>query len=223
MSVIFNKRPPQPKYPFIWDVEPVLDFQRKLVGNDFLSDKILTLKVSMLLSLFSTSRVSEITISRMDYFTKHSSVYTFFILHLTKTCRRGKKPHLNLKFYNFPGDKKLCVCKAVDSYLERNNAWGVGESQFLVSHIKPYKSVSPSTVFRWLGQVLAMVGINTEVFKAHSIRSASSSKTELTGFSLIDIIKQGHWSQTSIFQKFYRKSIKEYDAIFQSGTFNKQL
>ena len=77
MSVMFNKRPPQPKYPFIWDVEPVLDFQRKLVGNDLLSDKILTLKASMLLSLFSTSRVSEITISRMDYFTKHSSVTHF--------------------------------------------------------------------------------------------------------------------------------------------------
>ena len=102
MSVIFNTRLPQPKYPFIWDVEPVLDFQRKLVYNDLLSDKLLTLKVSMLLSLFSTSRVSEITISRLDYFTKHSSAYTFSLLHLTKTCRRGKKPHLNLRFYNFP-------------------------------------------------------------------------------------------------------------------------
>ena len=41
MSGIFNKRPPQPKYPFIWDVETVLDFLRKLPGNDLLSDKLL--------------------------------------------------------------------------------------------------------------------------------------------------------------------------------------
>ena len=45
MLGIFNKRPPQPKYPFIWDVETVLDFLRKLPGNDFLSNKLLTLKV----------------------------------------------------------------------------------------------------------------------------------------------------------------------------------
>ena len=57
MSVIFNKRPPQPKYPFIWDVEPVLDFLKKILGDDLLSDKLLTPKVSMLLALLSASRV----------------------------------------------------------------------------------------------------------------------------------------------------------------------
>ena len=102
----------------------------------------------MLLPLLSASRVSEITDLRVDYLTKHSSVFTFAIPHLTKTCRRGKKPHPNLKFYNFPGKNKLSVCKATDSYLERCNVWGVGESQFLVSHIKPHKPVPPSAVSR---------------------------------------------------------------------------
>ena len=223
MSGIFNKRPPQPKYPFIWGVETFLDFLRKLPGNDLLSDKLLTMKVSMLLSLLSPSRVSEITNLRLDYFTKHSSVYTFAIPQLTKTFRRGKKPHPSLKFYNFPGDSKLCVCKAIDSYLGRRNAWGVEESQFLVSHIKLHKPVSLPTVSRWLGQVLAMAGINTEVFNTHSTRAASSSNAEVTGVFLTDIIIQGHWSEASTFQRFYRKSIKEYDSNFQSGILNKQL
>ena len=52
-SGIFNKRPPQPKYPFIWDVETVSDFLYNLPGNDLLSDKLLTMKASMLLALFS--------------------------------------------------------------------------------------------------------------------------------------------------------------------------
>ena len=106
-----------------------------------------------------------------------------------KICQRDKKPHPNLKFYNFADDSKLYVCKAINSYLERGNVWGVGESQFLVSHIKPHKLVSPSTVSRWLGQVLAMAGINTELFEVHSNRSASSSKAEVIGVSLTDIIK----------------------------------
>ena len=159
----------------------------------------------------------------MDYLTKNSSVYTFAIPHLTKTFRKSKKPHPNLKFYNFPGDSKLCVCKAIDSYLERRNVWGVEESQFLVSHIKPHKPVSPSTVSRWLGKVLVMTSINTEAFKAHSTRSASSSKAEVTGVPLTNISKQNHWSQASTFQRFYRKSTKEYDSNFQLGILNKQL
>ena len=103
------------------------------------------------------------------------------------------------------------------------NVWRVKESQFIVSHIKPHKPVSPSRVSRWLGQVLAMTGINTEGFKAHLTRSLSSSKAEITGVYLTDIIKQGNWSQTSTFQRFYRKSIKEYNSNFQSGILNKQL
>ena len=145
MPGIFNMKPPQPKYSFIWDVESVLDFPRKLRGNDLLSEKLLTLNVSMLLSLLSASKVSEITNLRVDYLTKHSCVYTFAFPHLTKTCQRGRKPHLNLKFYNFPSDSKLCVWKAIDSYLGKCNVWGVGESRFLVSQIKPHKPVSPST------------------------------------------------------------------------------
>ena len=159
----------------------------------------------MLLSLLSASKISEITNLRVDYSTQHSSVYAFTIPHLTKTCQRGKKPYPNLKFYNFPGDSKLSLCKAIDSYLKRRNFWGVGESQFLVSHIKPHKPVSPSTVTGWLGQVIAIAGINIEVFKMHSTRSASSSKAEVTAVSLVDIIKQGHWSQPSkVLQKKYQ-------------------
>ena len=111
----------------------------------------------MSLLLLSTSRVSEITNLRVDYLTRNSSVYTFPIPHLTKTCQNSKKPHLNLKFHNFPGDSKLYICKAIDSYLEKRNVWegGVGESQFLISHIKPHKPVSLSTVSRWLDELSA--------------------------------------------------------------------
>ena len=154
MSGIFSKRPPQPKYPFTWDVETVFDFIRKLPGNYLLSDKLLTLKVSILLALLSASRVSEMTNLTVDHLTKHSSVYTFAIPHLTKTCQRGKKSHSNLKFYNFAGDNILCVCKVIDFYLN--------------------KPTSPSTVYWWLGQVLAMASINTGIFKAYLARSTPS-------------------------------------------------
>ena len=40
---VFNNRPPQPKYNFIWDVQLVLDYVKKeLPNNSDLSDKLLT-------------------------------------------------------------------------------------------------------------------------------------------------------------------------------------
>ena len=77
ISGIFNKRPPQPRYPLTWDVETVLDFLRKLSRNDLLSDKSIILKVSILSAFLSASRVSEITNLRIDYLTKHSSISAF--------------------------------------------------------------------------------------------------------------------------------------------------
>ena len=65
------------------------------------------------------------------------------VSQMKKTCYMHKKPHPNIKLYDFPGDDKLCVCKTIYSYLERCNVWGIGESQFLVSHIKPHRPVSP--------------------------------------------------------------------------------
>ena len=41
---VFNERPPQPRYVFIWDIQTVLDFvECKWSGCD-LSDKVLTYK-----------------------------------------------------------------------------------------------------------------------------------------------------------------------------------
>ena len=94
---------------------------------------------SMSLLLLSTSRVSEITNLRVDYLTRNSSVYTFPIPHLTKTCQNSKKPHLNLKFHNFPGDSKLYICKTIDSYLEKRNVWegGLGKANFSSAILNP--------------------------------------------------------------------------------------
>ena len=128
-----------------------------------LSDNLPILKVSIFLALLSASRVSEITNLRMDYLTNHLSVYTFAVTHLAKTCQMGKKPHLNPKFYNFPGDSKFCVCKAIHFCLERRNVCRIRESKFRVSHIKPHKPVYSSVVSKWLGQGLAMAGIDMAI------------------------------------------------------------
>ena len=58
---VFNNRPLQPRYSFIWDVQIILEFIKKNWGNcQRLSNKHLTHKLTMLLALTSASRASAI-------------------------------------------------------------------------------------------------------------------------------------------------------------------
>ena len=118
---VFNMEPPQPKHPFIWNVETVLNLLRKLSGNGLLSNILLILKVPMLLTLLSALRYQRFNL-RVDYLKKHPSIYTFAVPHLTETCQRGKRVPI-WKFYNFPIDSCPERCKVLG--LRR---WGWGKS-----------------------------------------------------------------------------------------------
>ena len=75
MIGVFNKRPPKPKYSFVWDVETVLKYLKCLPPNDLLSKKMLKLK--MLLALTSASKCSEIKNLDVNYLVKSESKYCF--------------------------------------------------------------------------------------------------------------------------------------------------
>ena len=95
---VFNDRPPQPKYNFIWDVQLILDYLKKqLPNNSDLSDKLLTFGVAMLLALASASRVRGLQI--LD---------TRFMVKTSLKCV--------LKFHK---DKDLCVVSAKYEHLKR--------------------------------------------------------------------------------------------------------
>ena len=71
-----------------------------------------------------------------------------------------------------------------------------------------------STKSVWIKEVLKQSGINVEHFKAHSTKSASSSKAEMSGLIAEQILKRGNWSTKSARQKFYNKNI-EADKTFE--------
>ena len=79
MAGVYNKRLPKPRYCFVWDIETVLRYLRSLPINKLLSKKMLTLKLTILLSLTSTSRSSEIRHLDIKFYTK-SAKKTFVLM-----------------------------------------------------------------------------------------------------------------------------------------------
>ena len=69
--------------------------------------------------------------------------------------------------------------------------------------------MTSSTIARWLKICLSEAGIDTEIFKAHSVRGASSSKAATAGGTTADILQAADWSSESTFQKYYHHPILE--------------
>lgn len=69
MKGVFKLRTPTPRYTFIRDVKPVLDFLRRLSPARVLSLKQLTLKLATLIALLSAQRVQTIQCMSLDNMT----------------------------------------------------------------------------------------------------------------------------------------------------------
>ena len=80
--------------------------------------------------------------------------------------------------------------------------------------------MSSSTISRWLKVTLELSGV-TELgsFSGHSTRSASTSKADLSGLAVTDILNRGSWSNESTWQKIYHKEVTPLEQIFQRTVF----
>jgi len=207
MTGIFNRNPQKPRYLFIWDVEQVLTFIKTMENNVELSDRDLNLKLATLLFLTSAGRCHEICYLNIMFMVRTSSSFKFFFAKVTKNWKKGKAPPC-LEFQEYSDNSNLCVVTCIDEYLKRSALWrNQGQDQLLLSHLKPYKEVQSSTIANWVKLVLKKAGIDTSLYKAHSCRSASTSKAKVLGLSLKDILKRGQWSGKSTWQKYYNKEI----------------
>ena len=97
----------------------------------------------------------------------------------------------------------------IEEYLKRSNSWREkGQSQLLLSHLKPHKEIQKSTLAGWAKIVLGKAGIDPSQFKPHSCRSAATSKAKAMGIFFEEVLKRRQWSGESAWQKHYHKPIQ---------------
>ena len=95
VSGVFDFRPPKPRHMFVWDVKQVLGFVKEKFGdNDKLSNKELTLKVTILLALTTSSRIPALHILGLNHMTKTSECYELRFQLLHKYWKRDESPLL---------------------------------------------------------------------------------------------------------------------------------
>ena len=81
-------------------------------------------------------------------------------------------------------------------------------SQLLISTQKPYKAVSTDTLARWLKLCLQNAKIDTDIYKAHNTRAASSSAAKSSGVPITTIMDSVGWTSTQTLRNIMTKTLK---------------
>ena len=102
---------------------------------------------------------------------------TFIISDRHKTARPGKT--LKIFFPTFPGNVNLCPVSTLQEYVKRTESLRHLNGQYsfkvFISYVKLHKEITTATLARWMKEVLKLSGIDVTLFKAHIVRSASTS------------------------------------------------
>ena len=210
MKGIRNDRPPVPKYTTTWDTDCVINF---LKTWDQTTLKNLTLKMTMILALITAQRAQTLSKLKLSEMTMTEDRIIFRIGEALKTRAAGTAV---VEIKGFKADRELCAVTLVKQYVVKT-ADLREDDNLIVSFVKPHRAVHVDTIRRWITNVMSLSGINTELYKPHSTRAASTSKAKDKQVPLAQIMKAAMWSTSSTFAKFYDKTI---DKVNDSGTDN---
>ena len=159
----------------------------------------------MLLSLTRPSRSVDLAKLNLVGLRNTPEGAVFLPTALAKQSRPGKE-FKQFLFPKFAENEKLCPVQSLSLYMERTKALRGDATQLFIS-IKPHNPVTSSTIARWLKLGMESAGIYTSIFKAHSVRSASTSAASMQGVTTEDILGAADWSTESTFQRFYYKPV----------------
>ena len=186
MKGIFELRPALPRYKSIWDLSIVFNFFRKQPPASVLSLKDLTLKLTFLLCLLSGQRCQTIKYLTTENMELSTNKCVFKVTNKVKQTRLGT--HITpLQYLAYPNDDKLCVVTHLKEYLTRSGVFRNGNTQLLLSHVKPHGPVSRDSISRWCKTVL------------------STSFLADNNASIKEIMLSAGWSSETTFQKYYHK------------------
>ena len=195
-----------PKVHNIWSVDVELEYLGSLWPFTQINRKALTLKLVMLIVLTTGQRCQ--TLTYMDISENYMTMNEYFSFAFTDIMSKKTDAGSvlgNVASYIYP-EKKFCVYETLQAYLQETRLCRSSQ-RLLISYIKPFKAVTSATNGRWIKTVLTQAGIDTNVFTAHSTRSASTSNAAAAAVPVDVILATAGWSTESTFRRFYKRPV----------------
>ena len=208
---IGNVRPPKPRYTMIWDTTLLIKYLASLNNVD-LDFQRACWKTSALLTILSGQRVSTIHKFRVSNLRLTDNLALFNITDFLKQSKPTCKPK-PVVFHTYPHNEHLCPVRLVQVYMEKRASLpsGAAFDAFFLTHRRPHHPAAKDTIARWVKTVLHLSGVDIDIYKPHSCRSASTSHAKLAGVPLEDILRAGQWKSSDCFTTFYDREIERTD------------
>ena len=187
---MFNERPRKPRYQYVWDVGDVVEFLKSMAPNEALSYKDLTMKLATIMAITNADRASDLHALDRRFIQETPEGMLFRIPGLTKTRRSGGPREV--LYPKFVLDDRICPVSILSLYLKVSQKHCIqsdNKQPLFIAVKKPHKAVTAATISRWLKEILCRAGVDTNIFKAHSTRTASTSAAKVRGVSTADIMK----------------------------------
>lgn len=187
----------------------MMSYLKTLFPLEQLTLKLLTLKTVMLCALASAQRAQTLCALDLNCISYCENSVNFVVTERLKTSRPGG-PTVNVSVPVISNEASICPKTCLTEYISRTSSLRGSNNQctskVFISYTKPYKPVAPATIARWLKSVLSSAGIDTNMFKAHSVRGAATSAAYDKGAPIEKILKLANWSNEKTFYKYYLRS-----------------
>ena len=167
--------------------------------------------------LVTGQRVQTLKALNLDNMHISKNQVSFMITEKLKHFRPGNNS-MTVVLSKYRQDPRICVLNYLYQYLKRTEQKR-SSSQLFVSLQKPHDKVTTDTISRWIKYTLSKSGVDTNVYHAHSVRSASSSAAVRSGVSLDEIMNKCGWSNSQTFARWYNKPIINVNS-FATGVLN---
>ena len=202
---VYQIKPNIPKYVATWDVAVVLKYLEKLSPVKYLSLAQLSHKLITLLALVTGARIQTLHALDLKHCNINADSVTFTIMCLLKHSTPANKTTNTVNLLSY-SNKKVCPVFHIKYYILRTKKVRQ-DSHLFLAPLQPHQRVTKSTLSRWVKLTLAKAGINTDIYSAHSTRSASTSAAAAASVDITTIMRAASWTRAQTFQRFYRREV----------------
>eukprot|EP00698_Gefionella_okellyi_P013307 TRINITY_DN3636_c0_g1_i1.p1 TRINITY_DN3636_c0_g1~~TRINITY_DN3636_c0_g1_i1.p1 ORF type:complete len:1059 (+),score=66.35 TRINITY_DN3636_c0_g1_i1:334-3177(+) len=205
MKAMEALRPSIPKYDDHWEADLLPLYWQGQEDNEELVLSRLMDKALSLLMLCAVMRSSDAHRMIMDSVRFVGDTLRFRILD-AKNIRGISDAVTVARIRELP---KICPVRAMECWIRRSGPFRKSQDQkermWLAANAAK-GPISVRTIAKRVLMVMKAAGVDTTVFKVHSIRGAAVTKAVEAGQSREEIMAHARWKSSSVFEKYYNRS-----------------
>lgn len=202
MDSLIEQRPPQARYTDTWDLDLPLRHLENYPPYDQLTIVQLRKKTVFLLAASIIGRKDDLLKIKFSsvQFDEQGRIPNLLILN-----PKNKRGFESICLSPWRERPQLCVVTAIQHYIQRTATCPRPNDRLFVNDYLT-EEIGSDTIGHDIVSVMSASGVDTQRFKAHSIRMAVTSKAVATGLSLDEIKRRGRWRSWQVIQDYYERA-----------------